>query len=330
MTIVTNTFHTGSAKTNRESLSDVVSRITPEDTPIFSSIPHTEAKATYEEWSSEALSSPAANAQLEGDEFTYAAVTASKRFGNYTQILRKDWVVSATQDKVSNVGKAEQSANQRVKKGIELRKDIEFAIVSNTASVSGQTRKFGGVPTWFESDTSSRGASTGAAGGFQTDGMTDVAVAGTFRTYTKALLDSTLQKCYTTGSNVKVAQVSPYAKGVFSSFMKSDGVVPVRQATSKKAITLVATAEIYLGDFGEVVFVPNRIMAGSTAMASNVLLLDPSMLEFRFLRKIQDVEDLAKTGDATKGVIVAEGTLVNKNPLAHGVIADIFGTTAAT
>jgi len=46
MAVIANTFQSTSAVGNREELSDVVSRITPEDTPIYSMIEKIKFKTT--------------------------------------------------------------------------------------------------------------------------------------------------------------------------------------------------------------------------------------------------------------------------------------------
>ena len=53
---------------------------------------------------------------------------------------------------------------QKLKKGIEVRKDVEFAIVSNTASVAGATRFMGSLPSWIT--TNVRRGTSGVNGGF--------------------------------------------------------------------------------------------------------------------------------------------------------------------
>lgn len=328
MAIIANTFQSTSAVGNREELSDVVSMITPEDTPIYSMIGTKSAKSTYLEWEKDDLAAPAANANLEGDEFTFAAITPPERLGNHTQIFRKDWIVSNTQEAVDNAGQHEKVRRQKLKRGVEVRKDIEFAILDNNASVNGATRELGGLPSWYETNVS-RGA-TGANGGFQADGMTDAAGNGTQRAFTKALLDSVMQSAYQSGGNVKYASVSPYVKGVFVTFMSDNNVASFRYAADGGKNTIIGTADIYEGPFGKVTIVPNRVQAVNGTLARNVHLLDPDLLEMKMLRKIQSVPNLAKTGDAEKGVIIGEGTLCVKNEAGLGVVADVFGLTAST
>lgn len=104
MAVITNTFQSGSAVGNREELSDIVSRITPEDTPMYSAMGKTKFKSTKPEWETDVIRAPAANAQLEGDTYTFSATTPPARLGNKTQIFRDSWIISKTQDAVDNAG----------------------------------------------------------------------------------------------------------------------------------------------------------------------------------------------------------------------------------
>jgi len=332
MAIVTNTFQTTSAagKSNREELSDVVSRITPEDTPIYSLIEKTSFDTVHPEWTVDELAAPAANIQLEGDEYTFGATAAVTRYGNYTQIMRKEGIISETQEVVSEAGDISKVRKQKLKKGVELRKDVEFAIVDTNASVGGATREFGSLNTWITSNVS-RGA-TGANGGFNTGTGTTVAPTnGTLRTFTKTLLDDTMQQGYANGANFKHMVGSVYAKRVFVSFMSDTNVASFRYAASSgKNKSIVANADVYEGPFGKVMVHPNRVMSDAAARARNVFLIDPEYLEFGWLRKIKEDKEVAKTGDAKKFVLIGEGALKPLNEKGLGVVADIFGMTAST
>lgn len=329
MTIVTNTFQSTAAVGNREELSDVVSRITPEDTPVYSLIKKGSCKTTHPEWEYDELAAPGANIQLEGDEYNFGATTPPTRVGNHTQIMRKSFIISNTQEAENNAGRNEKTKEQKLKKGIELRKDTEFAIVDNNASVAGATRELGGLPSWIETNVA-RGGS-GANGGFNSGtGLTVAATNGTLRTFTKALLDDTMQSCYQAGANVTHASMSPYVKRVFTTFMSDSNVASFRYAASGSSNSIVATADVYEGDFGKVMMMPNRVQATSAGVARNVFLLDPNMAEFDWYRPIKEDKDIAKTGDAKKCVIIGEGTLKVKNEAGLGVVADVFGLTATT
>lgn len=330
MAIVTNTFQSTSAVGNREELSDIVSRITPEDTPIYSSISKGKCKSTSPEWEKDSLAAPAANIQLEGDEYTFDAATVPDRMKNHTQIMRKSWIFSNTQEAIDNAGEVEKIAEKKLKAGIEIRKDVELAIVTDNASVGGATREFGGLPTWIETNVN-RGA-TGANGGYNSGtGLTVASTTGTQRAFTKTIMDDVMKQAYESGANVNKVVVSPYVKSVFVTFMSDSNVAAFRSsADGKGKNTIVGTADIYEGPYGKVMLEPNRVMATSAAVARNAYFLDTDMLEFKWLRKIQEDKGVAKTGDAKKGVLIGEGTLCVKNEEGIGVAADIFGLTASS
>lgn len=329
MAVVTNTFQSPSAKGNREELASVVNRITPEDTPIYSLVEKVSFDTTHPEWLVDDLAAPAANIQLEGDEYTFGATSAATRYGTYTQIMRKDGIISGSQDATNNVG-VEQIKYQKLKKGVELRKDAEFAIVDTNAQVAGATREFGSLNTWLTTNVS-RGA-TGANGGYNSGtGLTAAPTAGTQRAFTKTLLDTVMQSGYVSGANFRHCVVSPYVKSVFVTFMSDTNVASFRYAASDgKNNSIVANADIYEGPFGKVMIHPDRVMAGSASLARNAFLIDTEHLSFGWFRKIREDKDVAKTGDAQKFVLLGEGALKVGNEKGLGCVADIFGLTAAT
>ncbi len=330
MGITANTFQSTAAKGNLEQLSDVVSRITPEDTPIYSMIEKVSFTGTHPEWETDDLAAPAANIQLEGDEYTFGATTAAVRVGNYTQIMRKEGVISGTQDATDNTGGVEQVKYQKLKKGVELRKDVEFSIVDTNASVAGATRESGSLNTWITSNVS-RGA-TGTNGGYNSGtGLTAAPGPGTQRAFTKTLLDTVMQQGYTNGANFRHLFVSPYVKSVFVTMMSDSNVASFRYAASTgKENSIIANADIYEGPFGKVMVHPNRVMAGSATLARNAFLVDPEFLQYGWFRKIAEDKEVAKIGDAKRFVLLGEGALRVRNEKGLGVLADLFGLTAAS
>lgn len=330
MAVVTNTFQSTGGTMNRQQLSDVVSRITPEDTPIYSMIEKVSFDATHPEWGVDDLAAPADNVQLEGDEYTFSATVSPTRLGNYTQILRKDGVISRTQNLADEAGSKTKVKEQKLKKGVELRKDVEFSIVTANASVAGATRKSGSLSTWLQTNVS-RGA-TGANGGYNSGtGLTVAPTNGTQRAFTKVLMDGVMQAGYQSGANFKSVFASPYIKSVFVTFMSDTNVASFRYAAdSGKNNSIVANADVYEGPFGKVMIHPNRVMSGSAALARNVFFVDPEFVQWGWFDKIHEDKGLAKTGDAEKFVLIGEGALKVSNEKGLGVVADCFGLTAST
>lgn len=330
MAVITNTFRSPSAKGNREELSDIVSRIDPEDTPIYTMASKESFKTTHPEWETDSLAAPAENSVPEGDDYTFDATTPAVRLGNYTQIFRKTGIVSGTQDATDNAGNVEQVRYQKLKKAVELKKDVEYSIVDAKASVAGTTRFSGSLSTWIASNAARGGG--GANGGYNVGtGLTVAPTNGTQRAFTKVLMDNVMQQGYQNGANYKYAVVSPYVKSVFVTFMSDTNVAAYRYAASDgKNNTIIANADIYEGPYGKVAVVPNRVMSGSAGLARNVFFVDPEFVSFGWFRKIKEDKDVAKTGDAQKFVMLGEGSLKVKNEKGLGVVADVFGLTAST
>jgi hypothetical protein len=78
-----NTFDTYDSVGNRESLSDIITSISPMDTPFMSMCKQAKATSTYEEWQTDSLATAStSNAVIEGDEATLDASVATVRVGN--------------------------------------------------------------------------------------------------------------------------------------------------------------------------------------------------------------------------------------------------------
>lgn len=333
MAQIAGTFSSYDAVGNREDLENAIYRITPQETPFITMIGISKVEAVRHDWQTDTLATPAANAQIEGDDYTFSGRAPTKRVANFTQISWKPIIVTETQDSVKKAGRDTELGYQLAKASVELKKDIEFACLSNTGSVAGDdttARVSGGFPAWLETNTD-RGAG-GADGGFNANtGLVAAATEGTQRAYTKALMDNVIQSTYQAGGNPTTIMVSPYNKRTFSTFMSDANVAPFRREVpeKKKQGIILAAADVYQSDFGELVVEPNRVMSTSAALARRVFIIDPDKVSRGVLRPMKQDEP-AKTGDANKRVIKTEWTLVVRNEAAHGVIADVFGLTVAS
>lgn len=118
MAIVTGTtltYGVGSAGGNREDLADRIYDLFPDDTYFLSNLEKTKASATLHEWLGDTLAAPGTNTNVEGNEGEFAAITAPVRYANYTQIFKKEFIVSDTQEKVAKAGRRTEGGRQSVK-----------------------------------------------------------------------------------------------------------------------------------------------------------------------------------------------------------------------
>lgn len=331
MPVVANTFRSTEARGNREDLSDVVDLTTPQDSPIYSMIgAGKRAKATFPEWETEEIESPGDNAHEEGSEYDFDSLDPVERMGNHTQTFRKTGRMSNTQIAVDNAGRAEKLTRKKVLKGIELKRDIEYSLVANNASAGGAVRRSGSLATWAESNVS-RGAG-GSNGGYNpTTNLTEAPTAGAQRAFTKQQVDEILRLGYDSGANLKHTFMTSYVKEVFAGFMTNADVAQLRTAvTASGKTTLMGDVEAYRGPNGMIYVHPNTVMSSSAETARNVFSLDTEKLAWRWLRKVKEDKDLAKTGSARQFVLEGEGCLEVKNEKAVGVIADVYGLSASS
>jgi len=150
------TTNTGSGVSNREGLSDVLTILAPEETPILSSASKKKATATFEEWTVDALSAPSTTGIREGaDVTTFTDKFAGRaRLGNYVQKFRRDYQVSDLQEAVSSVGPAKLAQAQAMAMR-ELKRDVEATLCSTNdrAAEDGSTTAYGlrGFGDWIDS-----------------------------------------------------------------------------------------------------------------------------------------------------------------------------------
>jgi hypothetical protein len=300
MAIVTNTFTTFDAKGIREDLSNVITNISPEETPYMSNIGRESISNSLFEWQTDALASAAANKQLEGDDVTsFDAVTATVRMQNYAQISRKTIVLSATEETVNKAGRKSELAYQIAKRGAELKRDQEFTLLNGAVAAAGNSTTARG--------TASLGAFVKTNVDMQTNGASpdyttlpnSARTDGNVRTFTETILKNVIQKVWAAGGTPKMLMTGPVNKqrvsgfsGIASSRFNIDG--------GAKPATLVGAVDIYVSDFGNVQVIANRFQRERDAW-----VIDPDMAKVTTLRPYQQVE-LAKTGDAEKRMLIVE------------------------
>jgi len=330
---VANTFETFDAVGNREELANTISRISPEETPFLSLIGTQNVKTTHPEWQTDTLATPdTTNNRPEGNDWSYDAVTATTRIGNYTQISDKTVIISGSQEDTDKAGRASEVAYQVAKKGVELKTDQEVILLSNQASSAGTgngatNRTSAGMRAWI---TTNDNMDAGGSSGSFSNGIQSAATNGSQRAFTKTILDSVILSTYNAGGNPDIFMCSPYVKQVFSRLLDDADVVPLRKEVKSGQATIVAAADMYQSDFGLITMIPNRQMArAGAAVARNAFLITPNMVKLGVFRDYR-VEKPAKTGDAEKRVLLTEYTLIMKNEAAHGAACDLFGLTASS
>ena len=311
MAQIANTFATFSAVGNREELADAIYNIAPEETPFVSSIGKGKAMSVFPEWQTDTLAAAANNKVEQGNAAAVAALVATKRTGNRTQISEKTFGVTGTQEVVDKAGRKSEVAYQKAKKMVELKRDIEYAAINNgtaiaaSAGVAPQAR---GLAGWLATNNS-LGAAPGAAPNPDTN---TAPVDGVLRSMTEAMLKDVAQKCWEQGGDPTMLLVPGALRATVSAFT---GAATKFDKTEDK--TIYATVEVYVGDFGRYSIVNSRHQR-----ARDVFLVDPNQFELLTLRSMKP-SPLAKTGDSENYMINTEWTLKSKQEAASGAIRDV-------
>jgi hypothetical protein len=166
--IIANTYQTYQAKGIREELSDVITNISPTETPFISNAGKGKVSNTFYEWQTDALAS-----------------------------------VDPTNKQIKKAGRKSEMAYQLAKKGAELKRDIETIALSNQAMVSGARRRrpqdrLGAGVHQDEHRHRRHGCRSG---------VHQPADAGSYRRYAarrgRVAAQDVLQKCWTQGASCR-------------------------------------------------------------------------------------------------------------------------------
>ena len=301
-----------------ESFEDVIFDISPEETPLLSMAKKSTAAQTYHQWQTDVLAAAATNAQLEGDDASYATLAATTVLGNYCQISRKTVNISNTYDVVRKYGRKSEVAYQLMKAGKELKRDMEYALVRNQASSAGgagTARSSAGIESWISGNrVLATGSASGTTPGFAA-GVVAAPTDGTSVTFIEADLKSALELAWLDGGDPTTILMSSKNKKAFANFA---GIADKQfQVNGTNQAVVTGAADVYVSDYGTHTVKLDRFMRDEA-----VLCIDPQYVAVASLRPMTK-EELAKTGDSTKYLMTAEYALVVNNPDAHAKVQNV-------
>lgn len=328
MAVASNTVQTFAMVGIKEDLADAITLTDPVECPFYSGISKGTAKSRTPEWQIDSLAAPdPTNAAVEGDVVANDAGTQPVRIKNIVQLFDKVVEVSSTAQAVETAGRDNELAYQLVKRGKEMKRDMEARFTGNFASVLGNASTAGqcaGAEAYMTTNVS-RGGS-GASGGYSS-GIIAAATDGTLRTATEALLKGVIQSAWNSGGDPSTIMVGGEMKQKFSGF--TGIATQYRDNPGKSAAVIIAAADVYKSDFGLHTIVPNRFTSrgtgrtpGSVPNNRSALILDMSSWKARFLQPMKTT-DLAKVGHSDRKMLFTEVTLECTDEKKNGVLADI-------
>jgi len=305
---------------NREDLTNILSRLAPEDTPIFNRLgKESAAKAMLTEWQLDDLGDPVFGGTDEGVDVTSFDNKAKDRekVGNRQEKFRETWNVTEEQELVDTAGVDSEVAEAKAKSNIELKNDSESAIASDQTQQAGtgaQPSRLEGLGAWSDPTNATIPVRyrTPAASVGVTTGLTE----NTFR--------AVLQSRFTTvGKKGAMAQFNgPNLQDKISDFTRAEGTTTQKSFSvnimAEKKMMILSVME-YVSDWGTIDMMPTLFNARVTDTAIGAATLDrgygltPGMHELRFLQRPFQKE-LEDKGGGPRGFSQSIMTLVVRNP----------------
>ena len=327
--------NTGSAVSNREDLTDVLTILAPEETPVLSSAQKQRAMATNTEWTVDSLSTPSTAGIVEGaDVLVHTDQFAGRaRMGNFTQKFRRDYKVSDLQEAVESVGPA-RIAQAEAKAIRELKRDIEATLCSANVkqqATSSDPYKMTGLGGFIDSAA----ADTTVPAGFKTPASSiyttaeAAAAGGAFsETAFNDIISSIFEVNGVSNGLVLVADVG--LRRVISDFARLSTVsteTSIRNVNYDGGVAAIKlSVELYQSDHGVVSIVnanpdcmPN--FGGTTANSSGYLV-NPEYYGVHELIPMGSTRQL-NNGGGERGFVDCALTLGVYHPQAHGLIQDV-------
>ncbi len=326
-----NTFDTtnqGSAVSNREDLTDVLTILAPEETPILSSANKERASATVVEWTVDTLAAPSTAGISEGADVTAFTdkFAGRAKLNNRIQKFRRDYMVSDLQEAVDSVGPA-KIAQAEAKAIRELKRDVE-ATISGTQDSSiengaGTPNALRGLGKWIASGKS---GDLAVASDVPTDFATpedsvEVDAANFTETEFNTLISSIFRVTGSTNNLMLVADTS--LRAIIADFARTatsatDNVRSVNYDGNSGSIKL--SVDLYESDHGVVSIVNmNPDCSPDTTNKNTGYIVNPEYYGIHELIPMGSTR-LPNLGGGERGFVDCALTLGVYHPGAHGKI----------
>ena len=324
-------FPTGETMENLDSRLNLLAQM---EVPVYSSVGRGTTDTRSPQLIEDTIAQARANARVEGSDFSDTqdpiATDGDGRRTFNTQIFRKDIEVSATEEATNAVrydGKR-RMAEQVALRGMELKRDIEWAIISPSSGKGGTPPGSGlaGNSTtgrqitdyWNQIATTPRSDGVAGTGYAPVDAVDSPQTGSNF----EDAINTVAERLYLTGGlsynmgnsfvkNANMMVMAPRLKVILDNVL--DAKPNVRRDIANLKM-LNTSYKVYGSSFGDFAIVPD-----AHCDPSNVALYNPQNWKWVTLRDTQKV-DIAKVGDADRAFLVHEGTLIHRNTYASGSI----------
>jgi hypothetical protein len=221
---------------------------------------------------------------------------------------------------VSKYGSKSLAARDILKKGLELKRDCEklyWGKQAHTVGAGGSARVSAGMASMIYANVVKCGGATGSVPGFSA-GTWTVPIDGTADgSLDEADLQSALGLAWTAGGNPEMLVCGALIKRRLAQFGGAAAYQGFQTSQGKVQGAVIGAIDVYVSDYGSHKVTLNRYCPTDT-----LFCMDPDYMSFGFLRPMKKVP-LAKTGDATKEMLIVELVPICDNPNAHAQLIDI-------
>lgn len=279
----------------REDLIDVVTNISPSETPLLTGLPMgSPARQTLHEYTIDTYAAAAVDAAVEAAGFTAVDLSQPTRQNNVCQIFKEDILVSETEIAVAGV--VEPYNYQIQKNMVQHAKNIELALMagSRASGSSGVARQLQGVINGITTNATARssGASLGEP---DFENVMQLIWNSTGYVATEVYTGATLRR-----------DISGFTTAVTRFIAEDD----------KK---LVKPVDVYESNFGvHKIFLHRNVP--NAANANALVAINPNFWRKSYLRPTH-LLPLAPDGDRRRGSVITEMTLENRAEAASAYVS---------
>ena len=300
-----------------EDFEDVIFDVSPTDTPMLTMAKRKKATARYHQWQTDSLAAASSNIAEEGADATYATAAQTTTLGNYLQISRKTVDISRTLDIVNKYGRKSEVALQLMKRGKELKRDMEFTLCRNQASANATARASAGWECMISGNLVR--ANSGETADYSVRGFSAASWTapedGSLKTFIEADLVSALGLAWDDGGDPSVIMMSKKNKNLFNAFA---GIATKYNEVKGASQAIVSgAADLYVSSYGNHTVKLNRYMRDQA-----VFCIDPEYISVAYLDGIKK-EKMAKTGDTERHLLTVEYCLVCDSQDAHSTVGGV-------
>ena len=277
----------------------------------------TKATARYHQWQTDSLAAASSNKAEEGADPTYGTAPQTTTLGNYCQISTKTVDISRTLDIVNKYGRKSEVAMQLMKRGKELKRDMEFTICRNQASASTTARATAGWECMISSNLVRANNAQGtdySVRGFSAASWT-APEDGSLVAFNEADLVSALGLAWEDGGDPSIIMMSKKNKNLFNAFTGIATKYNEVKGTSQAVVS--GAADVYVSSYGNHAVKLNRYQRDQA-----VFCIDPEYISVAYLDGIKKTP-MAKTGDAERYLLTVEYCLVSNSQDAHANIGGV-------